>query len=110
MPSRATHRDEQPAGVALDHLDERHPRLLARAFHLLEQGALGDRHADPQPDQHERAGEEERNSPAPGQERVLGEQQVEQAQHTRGEQVTHRDADLRPACVEASTVGGPVLE
>jgi hypothetical protein len=96
--------------VTLDHLEQGHLGLLARLLDLHEQRALGDGRPDPEPDQHERARQEERDAPAPRQERLLGQHEVQQGEHAGGEQVAHGHADLRPARVEPALVGRAVLE
>ena len=110
MPIRAAHRDEQLLGVLLQHLHQRHLGLRAALLHLGEQRALRDGHPDPEADHDERAREQERDAPAPRQERLFGQHDVEQREDACGQQVADRDADLRPAGVEPSPVRRAVLE
>jgi hypothetical protein len=90
--------------MAAQHLQQRHLRLGAGRLDLREQRRLGDRQPDPQPDRHEDAGEQEGHPPAPGQERRLRQQAVQDPEHGRGEKVPGGHADLWPAGVEASPV------
>ena len=76
---------------------------------LLKDGSLAHAHAHHQADDHEQARQQERDTPAPGDHRVSGQQRIEQQVHTvRAEEANGR-AEVRKAAEQRALVGRSVL-
>ncbi len=105
------HRDEHLTRVLADDLEDRHPAvlLLHLGLRLGEHRGLLDGEAHPHADGHEHGAQQERDPPAPGEERGVGLDGREHPQHAGGEQVAHRDAGLRPGRPEAAPAVAAVL-
>ncbi len=74
---------------------------------LLEHRRFIDRQTNPQTDDHQHSGQEERDAPSPGDEGAVGEDGGQQRQHARGEELPGRCTGLRPGGPEAARRASP---
>ena len=102
--------DEHEQRVLAEELQDRHLRLLLALGELGEDRALLDAatHVPADEDQHD--AEQERDAPAPLEERVTGRDHRHERHDARGEQQAERNADLRRGAESAAAGLGRVLD
>ena len=110
------HRGEDLAGVGAQHEQDRHlvddaggGAGIGALGGLAEERGLLDLQAHPQPDDDQHGGQQERDPPAPGEERLVALEGGEEGQQAVGDQLAGRGACLRPRRPEAAVLRVAVL-
>ena len=84
-------------------------RASARSVALAEDRGLLDLQAHPQPDDDQHGGQQERDPPAPGEERLVALEDGQEGQQAVGDQLAGRGTRLRPRGPEAAVLRVAVL-
>jgi hypothetical protein len=96
--------------VLAHHVDDRLGRQGVGVLHPLERRRLEQPQPDEQADRDQDDAEQERDAPAPGQELLVGGEQLHECEDRGRQEQSRRHAHLRPASEEAAATRRRVLD